>query len=131
MIRWAKTGAFPTWIGRAVMNGVHDMGGMDGFGKVEVEANEPAFHEPWEGRVMAMVRAMGANAGFNIDMHRDRCLPHFHAPRHEANHIADLRSEITHTERYALRQELKHDEELLRSLLARLPAPGVAAVPAG
>jgi nitrile hydratase len=52
------------------MNGVHDMGGMDGFGKVEVEKNEPTFHERWEGRVMAMVRAMGANAGLNIDMQR-------------------------------------------------------------
>jgi nitrile hydratase beta subunit len=52
------------------MNGVHDMGGMDGFGKVEVEANEPTFHHTWEGRVMAMVRAMGANAGLNIDMQR-------------------------------------------------------------
>ena len=26
------------------MNGVHDMGGMDGFGKVEPEPNEPPFH---------------------------------------------------------------------------------------
>ncbi|MBS0546722.1 MAG: nitrile hydratase subunit beta [Proteobacteria bacterium] len=52
------------------MNGVHDMGGMDGFGKVEVEANEPPFHHKWEGRVMAMVRAMGANGGLNIDMQR-------------------------------------------------------------
>ncbi len=52
------------------MNGVHDMGGMDGFGKVEVEPREPTFHEKWEGRVMAMVRAMGANAGLNIDMQR-------------------------------------------------------------
>lgn len=52
------------------MDGIHDMGGMDGFGKVEVEPNEPAFHEKWEGRVMAMVRAMGANGGLNIDMQR-------------------------------------------------------------
>jgi len=52
------------------MNGVHDMGGMDGFGKVEVEENEPTFHHPWEGRVMAMVRAIGANGGMNIDMQR-------------------------------------------------------------
>jgi nitrile hydratase beta subunit/nitrile hydratase accessory protein len=52
------------------MNGVHDMGGMDGFGKVEIEENEPAFHQRWEGRVMAMVRAMGANGGLNIDMQR-------------------------------------------------------------
>ena len=50
------------------MNGVHDMGGMDGFGKVEAEPNEPVFHERWEGRVMAMVRAMGAQGAFNIDM---------------------------------------------------------------
>jgi nitrile hydratase len=52
------------------MDGIHDMGGMDGFGKVEVEQNEPPFHEQWEGRVMAMVRAIGANGGMNIDMQR-------------------------------------------------------------
>ncbi|HEX9213630.1 MAG TPA: nitrile hydratase subunit beta, partial [Bradyrhizobium sp.] len=48
------------------MNGVHDMGGMDGFGKVEPEPNEPVFHAEWEGRVLAMVRAMGAAGAFNI-----------------------------------------------------------------
>jgi len=52
------------------MNGVHDMGGMDGFGKVEPEANEPVFHEKWEGRVLAMVRALGAQGAFNIDTAR-------------------------------------------------------------
>jgi nitrile hydratase len=52
------------------MNGVHDMGGMDGFGKVEPEPNEPVFHEPWEGRVMAMNRAMGAVGVWNIDIGR-------------------------------------------------------------
>ena len=49
------------------MNGVHDMGGMDGFGKVEVEPNEPPFHERWEGRVMAMSRAMGYAGAWHID----------------------------------------------------------------
>ena len=34
--------------GRALVNGVHDMGGMDGFGKVEPEPNEPMFHTEWE-----------------------------------------------------------------------------------
>jgi len=52
------------------MNGIHDMGGMDGFGKVEAEPNEPPFHEKWEGRVLAMVRAMGGAGAFNIDMSR-------------------------------------------------------------
>jgi nitrile hydratase len=52
------------------MNGVHDMGGMDGFGKVEPEANEPVFHARWEGRMMAMTRAMGALGHWNIDIGR-------------------------------------------------------------
>ena len=52
------------------MNGVHDMGGMDGFGRVEAEPNEPMFHAEWEARVMAMVRAMDAAGAFNIDTSR-------------------------------------------------------------
>ena len=40
-------------------NSVHDMGGMHGFGPVEAEPNEPAFHADWEKRVLAMQRAMG------------------------------------------------------------------------
>ena len=61
------------------MNGVHDMGGMDGFGKVEPELDEPPFHEKWEGRVLAMVRAMGAAGAFNIDtsrFYREALPPH-------------------------------------------------------
>jgi len=42
------------------MNSVHDMGGMDGMGPIQVEKNEPVFHERWEGRVIAMRRAMAA-----------------------------------------------------------------------
>jgi nitrile hydratase len=52
------------------VNGVHDMGGMDGFGKVEPEPDEPLFHAAWERRVLAMVRAMGAAGAFNIDTSR-------------------------------------------------------------
>ena len=40
------------------MNGVHDMGGMDVFGKVEAEPNEPMFHTRWEGRVYALSRVL-------------------------------------------------------------------------
>ena len=52
------------------MDGIHDMGGMDGFGRVEPEPDEPVFHEAWEGRVMAMSRAMGATGSWTIDMAR-------------------------------------------------------------
>jgi len=52
------------------VNGVHDMGGMHGFGKVEPEPNEPPFHAPWEGRVLAMQRAMVFTGAWNIDISR-------------------------------------------------------------
>ena len=52
------------------MDGIHDMGGMDGFGRVEPEPDEPVFHERWEGRVLAMSRVMGGAGIWNIDMGR-------------------------------------------------------------
>jgi nitrile hydratase subunit beta len=52
------------------MDGVHDMGGMDGFGKVVPEPNEPPFHAPWEGRVLALQRAMSYAGAWQIDMSR-------------------------------------------------------------
>jgi nitrile hydratase subunit beta len=52
------------------MNGIHDMGGMDGFGLIEPEADEPVFHEPWEGRVLALTRGCGAWGKWNIDRSR-------------------------------------------------------------
>jgi nitrile hydratase len=63
------------------MDGIHDMGGMDGFGKIEVEENEPPFHEKWEGRVMAMQRAMifaGAWAIDHLRYAQERIPPHIY-----------------------------------------------------
>ena len=51
-------------------NTVHDMGGMQGFGPVVPEPHEPPFHEPWEGRVLAMQRAMGYTGLWTIDAGR-------------------------------------------------------------
>jgi nitrile hydratase subunit beta len=52
------------------MDGVHDMGGMDGFGKVVPEPSEPPFHARWEGRVLALQRAMSYAGAWQIDMAR-------------------------------------------------------------
>lgn len=52
------------------MNGIHDMGGMHGFGKVMPEAGEPVFHGDWEGRVLGLQRALLYTRAFNIDMFR-------------------------------------------------------------
>ncbi|MGO9804393.1 MAG: nitrile hydratase subunit beta [Steroidobacteraceae bacterium] len=40
------------------MNGIHDMGGMQDMGPVNIENNEPVFHARWEGRVFAMYWAI-------------------------------------------------------------------------
>lgn len=63
------------------MNGVHDMGGMQGFGPVQPEKNEPVFHASWEGRVFAMQRATGFLGYWNIDMGRaavEKLPPHIY-----------------------------------------------------
>jgi nitrile hydratase len=52
------------------MNGVHDMGGMQGFGPVVAERDEPVFHADWERRTFALNLAMSAWRKWNIDMGR-------------------------------------------------------------
>lgn len=52
------------------MDGIHDMGGMHGFGKVKPEPDEPVFHAPWEGRTLALNRALGYTGIWTIDQTR-------------------------------------------------------------
>ena len=46
------------------MNGIHDMGGMHGFGPVPREEDEPVFHAPWEGRIFGIMLAVGPHRLF-------------------------------------------------------------------
>ena len=52
------------------MNGVHDMGGMHGFGPIVREVNEPVFHAAWEAHVRAMMMEVRSRGYFNIDASR-------------------------------------------------------------
>ena len=52
------------------MNGVHDMGGMQDFGPVRPEKNEPVFHERWHGRLQAIWSALGTLGKWNTDIGR-------------------------------------------------------------
>lgn len=52
------------------MNGAQDMGGMQSFGPVRPERDEPWFHDEWERRAFAITLAMGATGAWNIDMAR-------------------------------------------------------------
>ncbi len=50
------------------MNGIHDIGGTDGFGPVVREDREPVFHSEWEARVFGLLAAC-RRAG-NVDEFR-------------------------------------------------------------
>ncbi len=52
------------------MDGIHDLGGKEGFGPIAVTAEDPAFPEAWEGRAYAMVQTVG-DPGSTIDWFRN------------------------------------------------------------
>ena len=52
------------------MRGPHDLGGVDGFGPVAPESNEPLFHAAWERRALGVVLANGAIGEWTIDQSR-------------------------------------------------------------
>lgn len=52
------------------MNGPHDMGGMQCYGIVEPEKDEPVFHADWEKRALAMTVGMGFAGQWNLDISR-------------------------------------------------------------
>jgi len=52
------------------MNGVHDLGGMDGFGPVVRDQDEPAFHSEWEQRMFVLALSTMAARCFNVDEFR-------------------------------------------------------------
>ena len=52
------------------MNGIHDMGGMNGLGPVRPGADEAPFHAPYEARAFAHLLALGALGKWNNDMVR-------------------------------------------------------------
>ncbi len=52
------------------MNGAHDMGGMQSFGPIRPEKDEPVFHASWEARITALWSALGALRKWNGDFGR-------------------------------------------------------------
>ena len=52
------------------MDGVHDLGGRQGFGAIDVNEPEEQFHEEWEARVRAMITVMSRAPDWNLDWFR-------------------------------------------------------------
>jgi nitrile hydratase subunit beta len=74
--RWSQEITMPPGVR---VNGIHDMGGMHGFGPVVRERDEPVFHAEWERRTLALRLAMGRRRTFNSHEFRrtiERIPPH-------------------------------------------------------
>ena len=53
------------------MDGIHDMGGTQGWGEIDFDPDEPAFTAPWQGRAFAMcLLSMNRLTGRNLDAMR-------------------------------------------------------------
>ena len=49
------------------MNGIHDMGGLHGFGPLDIENNEAVFHSEWESRVFCITQIIDTTGIWNLD----------------------------------------------------------------
>ncbi len=52
------------------MNGLHDLGGMHGIGRIVREKDEPVFHADWERRMFGLFIAAFAGGHYNVDEFR-------------------------------------------------------------
>ena len=52
------------------MDGVHDLGGVQGFGPLDIDRDERAFHHDWEARMWGLNEAMTGDPGWTIDWWR-------------------------------------------------------------
>jgi nitrile hydratase subunit beta len=107
------------------MNGVHDMGGMHGFGPVRPEPHEPLFHEPWEARVLALNLAIGRIGGWNIDRSR-----HARESLPPATYLASSYYEIwlRGLENLLVKHGLVGTDEMAAGKMIHLPPPGKTAI---
>ena len=52
------------------MDGIHDLGGRHGFGKIDTKEGEIQFHQPYEARVRSMVNVVTQAPDWSIDWFR-------------------------------------------------------------
>jgi nitrile hydratase subunit beta len=112
------------------MDGMHDLGGKQGFGRIRYSLKAQTFHEPWEKRVNALYSLAVKLGIFNMDEYR-------HAiermePRHYLSASYYERS-LTSLATLCVEKGIVTHEELERRALGEFPlsspsAPGRANV---
>ena len=83
------------------MDGIHDLGGREGFGPVDVEPDEPVFHAEWERRAFGMLLAtfmLGVSNGgqFRHSIERMDAL-HYLSSRYYEHWITGLATRLVET----------------------------------
>ena len=102
------------------MNGAQDLGGMMGFGRIDMEPDEPWFHAQWERRAFGLTLAMGFTGAWNLDMSR-----HARESLPPAEYLAASYYEIwtKGLEKLVVRTGLVSPEELAAGRAFNEPAP--------
>src|SRR5438094_9878208 len=113
------------------MDGIHDLGGKQGFGAVRYSPNAKAFHAPWEVSVNALY-ALAVRLGiFNMDEYRhaiERMEPrHYLAASYYERSLTGLATLLVE-KGIVTREELERRAEGLFALAAP-SAPGPTTVP--
>lgn len=59
------------------MDGIHDLGGMHGFGAIPIEDEDYVFKHQWQRRSFGLAQALAGPARYCADMHRHKieCIP--------------------------------------------------------
>ena len=108
------------------MNGVHDMGGMHGFGAIpNIDDIEP-FHHDWERRIFGINFASGGLGLWNIDMVRSEMEA---TPPDEYLHGDNyFRRFVLRLERLMLKHGLATSDEIKSGKAFYTPRPGMVAL---
>jgi len=90
------------------MNGIHDLGGMQGFGPVLREENEPVFSEDWERHIFAVLNLTIAGGQYHVDEIRHSIermppaeyltTPYYEHWLYAAEDLLDKKGVVTHVE---------------------------------
>lgn len=106
------------------MNGIHDMGGMHGFGPIPNVDETEYFHHDWERRMFALNFAVGGLGLWNIDMSRAEMEA---TPPEEYMQGDDyFRRFALRLERFAVKQKLVSPEELILGVVKEPAREGLS-----
>ncbi|MBD8688360.1 MULTISPECIES: nitrile hydratase subunit beta [unclassified Rhizobium] len=109
------------------MNGIHDMGGMHGFGPIPDIENEEPFHHEWERRIFAVNFAIGGLGLWSIDQVRSEMesLP----PDEYLRGDDYFRRFVLRLERLAIKHSLADASEISAGAALHPARTGLSALP--